>query len=141
MDRLSQIMEQIEKLSWQELQQLMSQIQFVLHQKILDEIQQRPKDEAKEKEDKEYQLNNLKEIYEKALYPPIFKNNPKYCVGKFANLTAYISYEDIMNYKYIIRARDWSSCDSTVLVSNEGSEIIKEYDNMESLIDDGWELD
>lgn len=88
-------------------------------------------------EDKEYQRKNLEAIYRSASMAPIFRRNPKYCIGRFADLTPYISYNDIMDYKYIIRG-----CHGIdeILALKEG-EIIVEYDSLESLINDGWRLD
>ena len=85
-----------------------------------------------------YQIKNLDHIYATAMFAPVFKNNPKYCVGKFQDLTPYIAYDDVMNNKYIIRGRPVSI---TSNFDNEKREIISSYTSMEELVMDGWRLD
>jgi len=63
-------------------------------------------------EDKEYQKKNLEAIFSAASCAPVFKSNPKHCIGKFADLIHYISYDDVMNYKFIIRGRPISEQNS-----------------------------
>jgi len=89
-------------------------------------------------EDKEYQKKNLEAIYSTASLAPVFHHNPKYCIGKFADLTPYISYNDVMNYKFIIRARPDSEFNP---YDSQEREIIAKYDSLESLVNDGWRLD
>jgi hypothetical protein len=89
-------------------------------------------------EDKEYQRKNLEAIYADSSMAPVFKQNPKYCLGRFADLTPYISYNDVMSYKYIIRGRPIGEHNS---FDAQEREIIVEYNNLESLINDGWRLD
>jgi len=89
-------------------------------------------------EDKEYQKKNLEVIYNAASMAPVFKSNPKYCIGRFEDLTPYISYNDIMSYKYIIRGRPVEEHNS---FDAQEREIIVEYDSLESLVNDGWRLD
>jgi hypothetical protein len=89
-------------------------------------------------EDTEYQKRNLEAIYRGANLAPAFKLNPNYCIGDFAGLTPYISYDDVMNYKFIIRARPRDVFNH---FDNEKREIIAEYDSIDSLVNDGWRLD
>lgn len=89
-------------------------------------------------EDKEYQKKNLEAIISAASFAPVFKSNPKHCIGKFADLTPYISYDDVMNYKFIIRGRPIGEHNS---FDSQQREIIAKYDSLESLVDDGWRLD
>jgi len=89
-------------------------------------------------EDKEYQKKNLESIYNAASMAPVFKPNPKYCTGKFADLIPYISYNDVMSYKYIIRGRPTNEHNS---FDAQEREIIAEYDSLENLVNDGWCLD
>jgi len=92
----------------------------------------------KEMDDKEIQKKNLEEIYSAASCSPVFKNNPIHCIGEFAALTPYISYNDVIANKYIIRGRPigmYGSFDA------EARKVIGEYDSIESLVDDGWRLD
>ena len=89
-------------------------------------------------EDKEYQKKNLEAIYNAASMAPVFKSNPKYCIGKYADLIPYISYDDVMNYKFIIRGRSLNEHNS---FDAEEREIIVKYDSLIDLISDGWRLD
>ena len=81
-----------------------------------------------------YQKENLEAIYKAASLSPVFKSNPKYNTG---NLTPYISYNDIMAYKYIIRGRPLSIQNT---FDGEEREIIAEYDSIDDLVKDGWRL-
>ena len=89
-------------------------------------------------EDKDYQKKNIEAIYAAASLAPVFKKNPKHSVGNYADLTPYISYNDIMENKYIIRGRPIGEHNS---FDSEEREIIAEYDSIESLVNDGWRLD
>jgi hypothetical protein len=89
-------------------------------------------------EDKEYQKKNLEAIYSAASLAPVFKSNPKHCIGKFAGLTPFISYNDVMEYKFIIRGRPIGEHNSFDAAERD---IIAEYDSLESLVNDGWRLD
>jgi hypothetical protein len=89
-------------------------------------------------EDKEYQKKNLEAIYSAASMAPVFKSNPKYCIDKFADLTPYISFNDVMSCKFIIRGRSIGENNS---FDSQARDIIAEYDSLESLINDGWRLD
>jgi hypothetical protein len=93
---------------------------------------------VKEESDFDWQVRNITNIFHAARRTPVFKPNPKYCTGKFADLTAYISYNDVMSYKFIIRGRPTSEHNS---FDAQEREIIAEYDSLESLVNDGWRLD
>ncbi len=88
-------------------------------------------------EDKEYQMKNLEAIFSAASLAPVFQTNPKYCIGEFTDLIPYISYNDVMSYKFIIRARPIGEHNS---FDAQNREIIVEYDSLESLVNDGWRL-
>lgn len=97
-----------------------------------------PKKEKKEN-DFDWQVKALKNIYNSASLSPVFKKNSKYCIGKFAEMIPYISYVDVMDYKYIIRAKPL-----TRKINNFDTyqgEIIVQYDSIEELVKDGWQLD
>jgi hypothetical protein len=89
-------------------------------------------------EDKDYQKKNLEAIYSAATFAPVFKKNPKHSLGRYAELIPYISYNDIIENKYIIRGRPLGEHNS---FDSEEREIIAEYDNIESLVSDGWRLE
>ena len=83
--------------------------------------------------DREYQLNNLKQIFQKAYWPPVFKRNPKYP----GDGVPCISLGDVINRKYIIR---WGEFTSKIEV-DEDCAVVAEYATPEALVDDGWRLD
>lgn len=83
------------------------------------------------------QVEMLKSIFEAASYAPIFKENPKYPQTKIK--APYIAFDDVMDYKYIIRCCDVSEISS--FRSEKSDEIIAEYSTAEELVNDGWRLD
>lgn len=89
-------------------------------------------------EDKDYQKQNLQAIYSDASVAPVFKKNPKHSIGKFVDMTPYISYNDVMDKKFIIRGR---STDETNSFDAEEREVIVAYRTIDELINDGWRLD
>lgn len=69
----------------------------------------------------------------------LLQHNPKYCVGKFANVVPFILYDEVgSKYRYIVRCRPLylESKDSCSV-----DDIIAEYDSIESLVNDGWRMD
>lgn len=95
------------------------------------------KSENKES-DFEYQVKNIENIFDTASMSPSFKINSKYCIGKFENMSPYISYNDVRNYNYIIRVRTLGEYN---LYDSIDREIIVKYDSIEQLVQDGWRLD
>jgi hypothetical protein len=93
---------------------------------------------VKEESDFDWQVRNIANIFHAASMAPVFKQNPKYCTRKFADLTPYISYNDVRNYKYTIRARPLGENNS---FDSEERDIIIQYDSIEQLVKDGWILD
>lgn len=89
----------------------------------------------KQMEDSEYQLITLRRIFEEARFAPIFKYNKK-----FNMQDGYISFNDVMEWKFTIRVispeREWGN-----LFASEETEVIAQYETMEQLIADGWRLD
>jgi hypothetical protein len=84
--------------------------------------------------DKEYQIENLERIFKDGALSPVFKRNPKYPVDGISR----IAYDDVMNYKCIIR-HDKDFKDNSFW--SEDADIIIEYKSIEDLVDDGWRLD
>jgi hypothetical protein len=91
------------------------------------------------------QLHNLylqekyiREIFEKLSMTPLFNFNPKYYQFRYENMTPYITYNDLVSDKYIIRVRPSDIMDS---IDNEEREIIVQYDSIKQMIGDGWTLD
>ena len=88
--------------------------------------------------DKSFQKKSLEAIFIKPTYAPLFKSNPQYCVNQFSHLTPYISYNDIINNKFIIRG---SPVGANNMKDSKQREIIIEYGNIDELVNDGWKLD
>ena len=89
------------------------------------------------KDDKKQQRKSLGAIYIDASMAPVLKPNPKYCMDKFNGLTCYISYDDIMDLKFVVRARPRGQFNS---FDSKAREIIVEYTCLKRLINDGWQL-
>lgn len=89
-------------------------------------------------DDKEYQKKNLQLIYRDASLAPVFHKNDKYCKGSFENIIPFIAYDDVMDNKYIIRARDEGIINSFF---SEKTEIVVKYESIDELVEDGWRLD
>ena len=88
--------------------------------------------------DEESQKRSLKAIFLSPSFAPLFKRNPKHCVDKFADLTPYISYRDLVDNKLFIRGCPIGFGNT----SDSGQrEIIAEYSSIDELIDDGWQLE
>lgn len=89
---------------------------------------------------KQQQLESLREIFEMGAPPtPAFKSNHK---GVPDGMIPYISYSDLMDYKYNIRAipvSDFLGKDK--VDKTENGEIVAHYSSLEELVDDGWVLD
>ena len=86
--------------------------------------------------DREYQIENLKRIFNDGALSPAFHPNQKYQVKGRGIIR--IAYGDVMDYKYIIRYDKSFSSNS---YWNENAEVIAEYESIENLVDDGWRLD
>jgi len=85
--------------------------------------------------DKEYQVEDLERIFTGATLSPVFRHNPKYPIkGGIAR----IAYNDIMDYKFIIRHDKNFNGNS---FWSEDADVIAEYKSIEELVDDGWRLD
>ena len=83
----------------------------------------------------DYNLSNLERIYECALFAPIFRFNERFPDCKIP----FINYNDIMDYKYIMREKDSLNL-SNSMDCTEGR-VIKEYGSLKELVWDGWTLD
>ena len=87
--------------------------------------------------DKIYQKLYFEAIFNHDLYAPVLEPHPEYCILQFSDSVPYISYDDVINNKYIIRGRPTGEHPS---VSDAG-EIIAEYENLDELVNMGWRLD
>ena len=80
------------------------------------------------------QLQWLNEIFSKANYSPGFRPHD----GVPEGTLAYISLPDVLEYRYIIRVLPFEEVAQPIL--KEGA-VIAQYDSLEALVSDGWELD
>jgi len=90
-------------------------------------------------DDISYQKGKIEQIFINGSCAPVFKQNRKYCIGKFESQTPYIAYDDVMGNKFIIRGRPSGSPFNSF--DNEKRVIIVEYQNSNDLVNDGWRLD
>jgi hypothetical protein len=96
----------------------------------------------KKTSDYDYQISNIEKIYNDGLLAPVFKSNEKHCGNGSSYLSGFvprISYDDIMNFKKIIRWCPQSELDNRFW--SEETEVIAEYDSISELVSDGWRLD
>ena len=89
-------------------------------------------------EGKDSQKKRLEAIFQVASFAPIFKTNPKHCINKFADLTPYISYKDLIKNRLYIRGCPIGSKSCS---DNGQRDIIAEYGSIDELLNDGWQLD
>ena len=89
-------------------------------------------------EGKESQKKRLETIFRVAYFAPIFKPNPKHCKNKFADLTPYISYKDLIRNKLFIRGCP-IGCGKSA--DSGQRDIIAEYSTIDELVNDGWQLE
>ncbi len=86
--------------------------------------------------DREYQISQLQRIFSTASLAPVFKKNEKYTVDGVPRIT----YDDIMNYRCIIRC-DKGFPKSGMFWSDEEAFVVAEYNSITELVDDGWRVD
>lgn len=92
------------------------------------------------------EIKLLSEVYEEAMYAPLMRWNLKYKTGKFDGMTPYICINDICNYKYVVCAIPDEEVDKWLQKSGALQEfsrrvVIKEYNSIEEMVEDGWRLD
>ena len=89
---------------------------------------------------KQQQLESLRKIFEMGMPPtPAFKSYHK---GVPDGMIPYISFSDLMDYKYNIRAiPDSDFWGKDKVEKTENGKIIAHYNSLEELVDDGWMLD
>lgn len=84
----------------------------------------------------EEQISRLGMIFARGEFSPVFKDNPKHPMQGIPRIT----YTDTMNYNFIIRC-----CAESVFESGSywdgPADIVAQYDSIEALVNDGWELD
>ena len=88
-------------------------------------------------QDQVYQKMYFEAIFNYVLYAPVLERHPAYCIRQFSDLEPYISYNDIMHSKYIIRGRPTGENNR---FDSEAREIIVEYENLDELVNAGWRL-
>ena len=83
------------------------------------------------------ECNLFKSAFDAATHPIILKSNPKYS-NKLNGMTPYICYDDVMEYCCVIKAYPNDGMPS--FVSTEG-EVVSNYDSIEDMVRDGWQID
>ena len=84
-------------------------------------------------------LEILKEIYRTADISPIFRPNPLFAGVMDEDSAAYIALDDVLGYRYIVRLMPEGGATSFPIT--EYGTIIAEYNSLEELLNDGWQLD
>ena len=86
------------------------------------------------------QLKALKEIYRTANVSPVFRPNAKYASQIKENEVPYIALNDVLEELFIIRLLPFDDVLQQFPITVEGSMLV-EYQSVEDLVKDGWELD
>jgi hypothetical protein len=84
------------------------------------------------------QKKYLEAIFNGALCAPVFARHPELCINQFSDSVPYISFNDVMAKRYIIRGRppgEYNPYDA----KERG--IIAEYQSIDELVNAGWRLD
>jgi hypothetical protein len=89
-------------------------------------------------DDKDFQKKRLERIFRDGSFAPLFKRNPKHCVNKFADLTPYISYNDIKRNQILIRG---CPIGKPNYIDSGQRDVIISYGSIDELVNDGWRLD
>ena len=92
---------------------------------------------------KEMQLKQLQKVFETWMPPtPAFKTNHE---GVLNGMIPYISCSDVHDYKYKIRIIPvnvfLSRGEDDSYEKMENGEVIAQYETLEELVEDGWQLD
>ena len=84
--------------------------------------------------DRERQHDALQRIFSEARFSPKFRDNPK-----FEGWAPYIAFDDVLAGRYVIREGD----DETIMspYANKTNRAIAAYQNVQTLAEDGWDLD
>ena len=88
-------------------------------------------------DEKEYQIKRFETTFKNADIPPILKKNTKFCTNYFNGFNPYISYDDMIQNRYAIRA---SPVGCRNIVDTGQRDIIIEYSSIVELVNDGWQL-
>lgn len=80
------------------------------------------------------QLQWLNDIFSKANYSPVFRQNDRVPEG----MLAYISLPDVLEYRYKIQILPIEEVSQPIL---KDGVVIAHYDSLEALVSEGWELD
>ena len=88
-------------------------------------------------QDKVYQKMYFEAIFNYVLYAPVLEYHPSYCINQFSDLIPYISYDDIINHRIIIRGRSESENER---FDSEARPIIIRYESLDDLVNAGWRL-
>lgn len=86
------------------------------------------------------QLKALKEIYRTANISPVFRPNAKYASQIKENEVPYIALNDVLEDLFVIRLLPCDVVSRQFPITAEG-QVLVEYQSIEELVKDGWELD
>ncbi len=86
------------------------------------------------------EIELLKEVYDDAMYAPLLRWNMKFKIKEFDGMTPYICIKDICDYKYVVCAIPDENV-TMMLQEFSRREVIAEYNSIEEMVEDGWQLD
>jgi hypothetical protein len=86
------------------------------------------------------EIELLKEVYDDAMYAPLLRWNMKFKTKEFDGMTPYICIKDICDYKYVVCAIPDENV-TMMLQEFSRREVIAEYNSIEEMVEDGWQLD
>ena len=84
-----------------------------------------------------YQCDLFKMAFDAATHPIILKHNPKYD-DQLGDRLPYICYDDVMDYNCVIKAYPKDGMPSFV---NAEGDVVCQYDSIENMVEDRWEID
>lgn len=90
--------------------------------------------------DTQREIKLLTEVYDEAMYAPLLRWNLKYKTGNFDGMTPYICINDICDYKYVVCAIPDEEV-TMMLQERFRRKVIAEYNSIEEMVEDGWQLD
>lgn len=91
------------------------------------------------KQEYDRQKRMLKNIYDAPQFAPQFYWNAKYKTEEMKDKVPYIGIQDLLDYKYVMCAMPKEEVEM-ILFEFGRREVVKEYDSLDELVEDGWRL-
>lgn len=91
------------------------------------------------KQEYDRQKRMLKNIYDAPQFAPQFYWNAKYKTEEMKDKVPYIGIQDLLDYKYVMCAMPKKEVEM-ILFEFGRREVVKEYNSLDELVEDGWRL-